>query len=307
AAKLLAALDAGADVAIGSRVQPDGSDMRASQPRQRRIVGRIFTLMRKSMRILPDIDDTQCPLKGFQADVARAVFERQRLRGWIFDAEVLYIARSLDYGIVAVPVQWAHVEGSRLRVRPSQAYEVLRDLLRLLQSGRNEGKGAAIRRGCLDARGELVLFMDADLATPPDEAAKLLAALDAGADVAIGSRVQPDGSDMRASQPRQRRIVGRVFTLMRKSMRILPDIDDTQCPLKGFQADVARAVFARQRLRGWIFDAEVLYIARSLRYRIVSVPVRWAHVEGSRLRVRPSQAYEVLRDLLRLRLGRGGG
>lgn len=176
--------------------------------------------------------------------------------------------------------------------------------LRLLQRERNEGKGAAIRSGCLDARGEYVLFMDADLATPPEDSALLLPLLESGADVAIGSRIQPDGSDMRESQPAQRRFVGRAFTFMRKALRILPDIDDTQCPLKGFRHDVARAVFERQQLHGWIFDAEVLYIARSLGYRIVGAPVRWRHVEGSRLRVRPSQAYEVARDLLRLRFGR---
>ena len=77
--KLLERLEAGAPVVIGSRIQPDGSDMRASQPAQRRIVGRLFTMMRKTMRVLPDIDDTQCPMKGFQHDVAQAVFQRQRL------------------------------------------------------------------------------------------------------------------------------------------------------------------------------------------------------------------------------------
>ena len=173
--------------------------------------------------------------------------------------------------------------------------------LRLLRAPRNEGKGAAIRRGCLDARGEYVFFMDADLATPPEESARLLARLEDGVDLAIGSRIQPDGSDMRASQPLQRRIAGRLFTFMRKAMRVLPEIDDTQCPLKGFRADVAKAIFDEQRLSGWIFDAEVLYIARSMGYRIVCMPVRWSHIEGSRLRVRPQQAYEIARDLLRLR------
>lgn len=173
--------------------------------------------------------------------------------------------------------------------------------LRLLTSPRNQGKGAAIRAGCLDARGRYIFFMDADLATPPDDALILLRRLQEGAPVVIGSRIQPDGSDMRASQPRQRRMVGRIFTIMRKAMRVLPDIDDTQCPMKGFQHDVARAVFAEQQLHGWIFDAEVLFIARSLGYDIVSVPVTWRHVEGSKIRVRPQQAYEVMRDLLRLR------
>lgn len=177
--------------------------------------------------------------------------------------------------------------------------------LRLVQHERNRGKGAAIRTGMLAARGRYVFFMDADLATPPEDARGLLDALEAGAAVAVGSRIQPDGSDMRASQPTKRRIVGRMFTLMRKAMRVLPDIDDTQCPMKGFRHDVAQAVFQRQQLSGWIFDAEVLYIARALGHVIVSVPVSWHHVEGSRLRVRPQEAFEVARDLLRLRFLHG--
>jgi dolichyl-phosphate beta-glucosyltransferase len=106
---------------------------------------------------------------------------------------------------------------------------------------------------------------------------------------------------MRASQPLPRRFVGKLFTFMRKGIGVLRDIDDTQCPMKGFRAEAAQAIFREQRLSGWIFDAEVLQIARSLGYRIVTVPVRWRHVEGSRLRLRPAQAFEVARDLVRLR------
>ena len=173
--------------------------------------------------------------------------------------------------------------------------------MRLVQHERNRGKGAAIRTGVLAAGGRYVFFLDADLATPVEESLKLLDELKAGAMVVVGSRIQPDGSDMRASQPAQRRMVGRMFTMMRKTMRVLPDIDDTQCPMKGFAHDAAQAIFQEQQLSGWIFDAEVLYIARSLGYTIVSVPVSWRHVEGSRLRVRPQQAWEVFRDLVRLR------
>jgi dolichyl-phosphate beta-glucosyltransferase len=173
--------------------------------------------------------------------------------------------------------------------------------LRLVQHERNRGKGAAIRTGVLAARGRYVFFMDADLATPPEDAIKLLDRLRAGAPVAIGSRIQAGGSDMRATQPAKRRLVGRLFTLMRKTMRVLPDIEDTQCPMKGFEHGASHAIFEQQQLSGWIFDAEVLYIARSLGYGIVSVPVSWRHVEGSRLRVRPQEAFQVARDLVRLR------
>jgi dolichyl-phosphate beta-glucosyltransferase len=176
--------------------------------------------------------------------------------------------------------------------------------MRLVQHETNKGKGAAIRTGMLAAIGRFVFFMDADLATPPEEALPLLERLRAGAAVAAGSRIQRDGSDMRESQPFQRRLAGRLFTFMRKALRVLPDIEDTQCPMKGFEHDAAQAIFQRQRLRGWIFDAEVLYIARALGYGIEQVPVRWSHVEGSRLRVRPRQAWEVLRDLIRLRLSK---
>jgi dolichyl-phosphate beta-glucosyltransferase len=180
----------------------------------------------------------------------------------------------------------------------------LRVTLRLEQHETNQGKGAAIRTGMLAAVGSFVFFMDADLATPPEEALKLLEHLQDGTPVACGSRIQPDGSDMRATQPRQRRLVGRAFTMMRKALRVLPDIDDTQCPMKGFEHEAAQAIFRRQRLSGWIFDAEVLYIARALGYEIVEVPVRWSHVDGSRLSLRPQQAWEVIRDLLRLRMTR---
>jgi dolichyl-phosphate beta-glucosyltransferase len=190
----------------------------------------------------------------------------------------------------------------RERMRRAESGELSdRVRVRLVQHKRNQGKGAAIRTGILNADGRYIFFLDADLATPPEESSKLLPRLEAGVPVVIGSRIQPDGSDMRASQPRNRRLVGRIFTTMRKTLRVLPDIDDTQCPMKGFEHDAAKAIFAKQRLRGWIFDAEVLYIARQLGYRIESVPVVWRHVDGSRLRVRPSQAWEVLRDLVRLR------
>lgn len=173
--------------------------------------------------------------------------------------------------------------------------------VRLVRAARNAGKGAAIRRGVLEARGDYIFFMDADLATPPEESPPLLARLESGAGVVIGSRIQPDGSDMRESQPLQRRLAGKLFTFMRKALRILPDIDDTQCPLKGFRADAAREIFKEQQLAGWTFDAEVLCIARGLGYRIESMPVRWTHIEGSRVRMRPRQAIEVARDLIRLR------
>ncbi|MEX1253229.1 MAG: dolichyl-phosphate beta-glucosyltransferase [Dehalococcoidia bacterium] len=172
--------------------------------------------------------------------------------------------------------------------------------LRLLQHERNRGKGAAVRTGALAARGDYVLSFDADLAMPPEEASKLLAALEAGAGVAAGTRVRPEGGDMRASQPAWRRIGGRLFGMVRRRL-LLSDIQDTQCGFKAFRRDVAQAVFSRQQLDGWAFDPEVLYIARKLGYEIAQVPIAWEHQADSQFRLGARAALREIRDLLRIR------
>lgn len=171
---------------------------------------------------------------------------------------------------------------------------------RLLQHQRNRGKGAAVRTGAAASTGEVVLYLDADLATPPEEIPKLLEALAAGADVVVGTRIQPGGADLRASQPAWRRIGGRIFALARRRL-LLSDIEDTQCGFKAFRRDAAQAAFARQRLEGWAFDAELLYLARKLGYTIRQVPIEWQHVGDSRFQPGPGVALRELRDLLRIR------
>jgi len=172
--------------------------------------------------------------------------------------------------------------------------------LRVLQHERNRGKGAAVRTGATASTADYVLYLDADVATPPEEAPKLLRALEEGADVAAGSRIQPGGADMRASQPAWRRVGGRLFAVARRRL-LLSDIEDTQCGFKAFRRAAAQAVFARQQLEGWAFDAELLYLARKLGYTIQQVPVEWRHVGDSRFRPGPGTALRELRDLLRIR------
>lgn len=172
--------------------------------------------------------------------------------------------------------------------------------LRVLQHERNRGKGAAVRTGVTAATGEYVLYFDADLAMPPEETPKLLQALEEGAGVAAGSRVVPGGGDMRASQPAWRRIGGRMFALARRRL-LLSDIEDTQCGFKGFRRSAAQAIFPRQQLEGWAFDAELLYLARKLGFTIRQVPVEWHHVDDSRFRPGIGLALREIRDLLRIR------
>jgi dolichyl-phosphate beta-glucosyltransferase len=119
-----------ADVALGSRIQADGSDMRVTQPLFRRSLGRIFHILAAAWVSGP-VRDTQCGFKGFRVDAARALFERQRTTGIVFDVEIIYLARRLGYTIQVVPIRWFDKRGSRMRARPGLALRVVWDLLRI--------------------------------------------------------------------------------------------------------------------------------------------------------------------------------
>jgi dolichyl-phosphate beta-glucosyltransferase len=160
------------------------------------------------------------------------------------------------------------------------------------------GKGAAVRAGMLAADADLIVFADADMATPPDQLPLLVREL-RDHDVALGSRIQPDGSDMRATQPGVRRLLGRVFHLLAAIWATGP-IQDTQCGFKGFTRRAAHDLFAQQRITSIVFDVELVYLARRRRYRIAVVPIRWYDKRGSRMSVRPGLAVRVARDLLRI-------
>ena len=172
--------------------------------------------------------------------------------------------------------------------------------LRLLQVAHG-GKGAAVKAGMLAAVGDHIVFADADMATPPSELIKLVAALEDGADVALGSRIQPDGSDMRASQPAYRRALGGLFHFL-ASIWVVGDVKDTQCGFKGFTRDAAHDLFARQRVTSIVFDVELIHLARRRGYRIAVVPIRWQDVRGSRMRPGARLAVRVAWDLVRIPL-----
>lgn len=162
------------------------------------------------------------------------------------------------------------------------------------------GKGAAVRAGMLAAEGDLLIFTDSDMATPPDQIPKLVDAL-SRADIALGSRIQPDGSDMRASQPPIRRFLGKAFHLF-ASVWVVGPVQDTQCGFKGFTRSVARDLFTMQRVTSFVFDVELIYLARRRGYRMEIVPINWADRRGSRMRAGPVLALRVVADLLRIPL-----
>jgi glycosyltransferase involved in cell wall biosynthesis len=162
------------------------------------------------------------------------------------------------------------------------------------------GKGAAVRAGMLAAAGDLVIFADADMATPPDQIPLLVTALSAS-EVALGSRIQPDGSDMRKSQPAYRRLLGKAFHLLASVWAVGP-VKDTQCGFKGFTRAASQDLFSRQQTLSIVFDVELIFLARKRGYELSIVPIRWADKRGSRMRARPGLALRVAWDLFRIPL-----
>jgi glycosyltransferase involved in cell wall biosynthesis len=153
--------------------------------------------------------------------------------------------------------------------------------LRLLENPGNRGKGYSVRNGMLSARGRIVMFSDADLSSPIEEAPKLLQALEESADIAIGSRWLRSETQTHR-QPLYRQLFGRVFNLM---LRITLGLKfkDTQCGFKAFKQSAVQAIFPLQQIERWGFDPEVLFLARKFKFKVQEIPVLWGHSGGTRI------------------------
>ncbi len=171
--------------------------------------------------------------------------------------------------------------------------------LRLIRNETNHGKGFAVKAGVLSAKGNYVLFTDADLSAPIDELAKLLStAEEQQADIVIGSRAV-DRSFIEKHQSRGREIGGMVFNLMVRIILGLR-IHDTQCGFKLFRRANTLPVFEKMTINGFGFDPELLFLASRARLKILEVPVRWSHAEGSKIRFM-RDSMQMFSDLLRIR------
>ena len=192
-----------------------------------------------------------------------AVIECVRRRGW--DTEVIVVD-----------------DGSRDRtVEIVRAFAATAPEVRLLKNAGNRGKGYSVRSGMLQALGEVVLFSDADLSAPIDEAEGLFKAIAEGADIAIGSRWL-ERARQTIRQPLYRRFFGRCFNAVTRAIMGLP-YADTQCGFKAFTRAAAHTIFTRQRVERWGFDPELLFVANKFKLRTVEVPVEWAHDHRSKI------------------------
>ncbi len=189
-------------------------------------------------------------------------------------------------------------DGSRDR-SAALAREKLRGIRhQVLEAPVNQGKGSAVQRGMLAAKGKYRLFSDADLSTPIEETDRFLKYLDEGYEVVIGSRAL-SGSNVVVSQNRMRETMGRIFNAFAQLLAIR-GIQDSQCGFKAFTAKAAEDLFRRQKLRGFSFDAEIVFLSQSRGYRLLETPVTWRNSVQSRVRLL-RDPFHMFYDLLKIR------
>jgi dolichyl-phosphate beta-glucosyltransferase len=233
--------------------------------------------------------------------VIPAYNEARRLPTYLDDVVAYFDARAEPYEVIVVDD--GSGDETAARVLEAQAVHPCVTLHRL---GENHGKGFAVRAGMRAARGELRLMADADGATPIGEVERLEAAIQAGADVAVGSRALPDPS-VRREVHLHRKLSGEIFNFFARRLGV-GDVTDTQCGFKLFRGPVAETLFGELQTDGFGFDVELLLLARRRGYRVAEVAINWADQPGSKvdvLRDGPRMLAQIVRA--RIRLARRGG
>jgi dolichyl-phosphate beta-glucosyltransferase len=186
---------------------------------------------------------------------------------------------------------------------PDRTSEAAKELLAgsphtVLRNEPNAGKGASIRRGMLESRGAHALFTDADLSTPIEDVERMWSEIEKGADVVFGSRTLPE-SELIVRQPFVREMGGRVFNVLVR-MLVLGGFSDTQCGFKMFTRRAANIVFPLQKMDGFVFDVEILAIAKEAGLKLRDVPVRWEDSPVSTLNP-ITDGLKTYADLLKVR------
>ncbi len=208
--------------------------------------------------------------------VIPAYNEEKRLPGFLKDVQEYMDSKKEKFEVIIVD------DGSKdATVATVEGFTSKDPRIRIARQIPNQGKGAAVRRGILEARGEFILFADADGATPISELEKFLPLAAKGHEILIGSR-KAGSESVERSRNSARAMMGMVFYKIVNFFAV-PGIRDTQCGFKMFRHDVAAKLFSKSSEKGWAFDVEILYLAQLYGYAIVEVPVNWHEVEGSKV------------------------
>jgi len=170
--------------------------------------------------------------------------------------------------------------------------------MKIINNDKNMGKGYSVKRGVLEASGEYILFTDSDLSTPIEEFKKLLTPLESGYDIAIGSRSMKE-SNVVVHQPFYREIIGKIFNKLVKAF-VVKGFIDTQCGFKLFKKDAAKNIFNNQKLNGFSFDVEILYLAIKDNLKIKEVPIKWFNSPKSHVSLVGS-SYRMFMELLKIK------
>ena len=226
--------------------------------------------------------------------VIPAYNEEHRLPSTLLSILEYLDGRSVKYEVIVVD------DGSRdATARLVRQFARLSPQVKLLMCPRNRGKGFAVRLGMMNALGDLVLYDDADGASPIEELARLEEAIQGGADIAIGSRAI-FAKDTAVKTILIRKMMGRIFNTL-VNVVLLPKIADTQCGFKLFKRAAARQLFALQRADGFSFDVEVLFLARRAGFAVAEIPINWTNIPGSKVSL-VRDSFLMFVDVVRFRL-----
>lgn len=229
----------------------------------------------------------------FLSFIIPAYNEEQRLPYYLERVIGFFAGEPYSYEVIVVDD--GSSDGTAALVKALMAQH---SCLRLVALDRNRGKGFAVKTGMSAAKGQLRVFADADGATPVEEIRRLLDAHGQGADIAIGSRAMRSDECVVTGRV-HRKIMGTVFNGLIRSLAVR-GIHDTQCGFKLFTASAAEDIFPRQRITGFGFDVELLFLARRFGYRIIEVPVNWSDVGGTKVRL-VRDSFRMFSEVLRIR------
>lgn len=209
--------------------------------------------------------------------------------------EIADFLRKKNYAWEVVVVD----DGSR-----DKTVEMVGDLklaeVRLERLPQNQGKGAAIRKGVEKANGKFIIFTDADLSVPIGFIDPFMKKLEEGYKVVIGSR-RAAGAKIVKHQPLLRESMGRIFTLL--SIAVVGRwVSDFTCGFKGFESKAAKKIFSKSLINRWVFDSEIIFLAKKFEYKITELPVDWVNREDSRIRSLGSTGLKSFGELVQIRL-----